>query len=301
MTGLLRHLCLAAGLAGSFGFVRVFAAPVPLPVPVAPRTATSAISIHLQPKVQADACFTLLRSLPGVSRELCAQAQLQLSGAQSVQGRPLLQGDVLPPSKISKPTRVLVIGGIHGDELSSVSLALQWMELAGQIPAQSHWRFLPALNPDGLLAKKPSRTNAHGVDLNRNFPTPNWQNEAATYWGKRTKKDPRRWPGEKPLSEPESKLVFEQMASFAPQLIVSIHVFYGVLDFDGPTIPPEKLGRLYLDQIGIYPGSLGNYAGVHRGIPVVTIELPHASRPPSAAETRQMWLDLLRWMSAKGF
>ena len=74
MTGLLRHLCLAAGLAGSFGFVRVFAAPVPLPVPVAPRTATSAISIHLQPKVQADACFTLLRSLPGVSRELCAQA-----------------------------------------------------------------------------------------------------------------------------------------------------------------------------------------------------------------------------------
>jgi predicted deacylase len=77
--------------------------------------------------VQADACFTLLRSLPGVSRELCAQAQLQPSGAQSVQGHPLLQGDVLPPSKISKPTRVLVIGGIHGDELSSVSLALQWM------------------------------------------------------------------------------------------------------------------------------------------------------------------------------
>jgi hypothetical protein len=160
---------------------------------------------------------------------------------------------------------------------------------------------LPALNPDGLLAKIPSRTNAHGVDLNRNFPTPNWQNEAAAYWGKRTKKDPRRWPGDKPLSEPESQLVFAQMASFAPQLIVSIHAPYGVLDFDGPTIPPEKLGRLYLDQIGIYPGSLGNYAGVHRGIPVVTIELPHASRPPSAAETRQMWLDLLRWMSAKGF
>lgn len=249
----------------------------------------------------ADPCFALLRPVAGVSRALCQQAQLQPSGVLSVQNRPLLQGDVLPPGKVSKPTRVLVIGGIHGDEATATILALRWMELAREIPTQSHWRFLPALNPDGLLAKKPSRTNAHGVDLNRNFPTPNWQNEAASYWGKRTKKDPRRWPGDKPLSEPESKLVFDQMASFAPQLIVSIHAPYGVLDFDGPTIPPEKLGRLYLDQIGIYPGSLGNYAGVHRGIPVVTIELPHATRPPSTAETRQMWLDLLRWMSAKGY
>jgi hypothetical protein len=246
-------------------------------------------------------CWQQLRSIKGVSLPLCSQAQLQPSAAQSVQKRPLLLRDLPAAASVKKPTRVLVIGGIHGDELSSVNLALQWIGLAQEIPAQSHWRFLPALNPDGLLAKKPSRTNAHGVDLNRNFPTPNWQSEATQYWGKRTKKDPRRWPGDQPLSEPESKLVFEQMASFAPQLIVSIHAPYGVLDFDGPTIPPEKLGRLYLDQIGIYPGSLGNYAGVHRGIPVVTIELPHASRPPTAAETRQMWLDLLRWMSTRGF
>ena len=254
------------------------------------------------PKAAAsNLCWQQLRPLKGITMPLCAQANLQSSGVQSVQGRALLLHDMPAASGIKKPTRVLVIGGIHGDEPTSTVLALRWLELARQIPAQSHWRFLPALNPDGLLAKKPVRTNAHGVDLNRNFPTPNWQSEATAYWGKRTKKDPRRWPGDKPLSEPESKWVFDQMASFAPQLIVSIHAPYGVLDFDGPTIPPEKLGRLYLDQIGIYPGSLGNYAGVHRGIPVVTIELPHASRPPSAAETRQMWLDLLRWMSSKGF
>ena len=246
-------------------------------------------------------CWQQLRALKGVSALLCQQSGLQASGALSVQGRPILLRDLPAAQGIHKPTRVLVIGGIHGDEPSATVLALHWIELAKQIPAQSHWRFLPALNPDGLLAQKPTRTNARGVDLNRNFPTPNWQNEASAYWGKRTKKDPRRWPGEQPLSEPESKLVFDQMASFAPQLIVSIHAPYGVLDFDGPSIPPDKLGRLYLDQIGIYPGSLGNYAGVHRGIPVVTIELPHASRPSSAAETRQMWLDLLRWMSSKGF
>ena len=83
---------------------------------------------------------------------------------------------------------------------------------------------------------------------------------------------PRRWPGHKPLSEPESRFVHEQMQSFKPHLIVSIHAPYGVLDFDGPSVPPSKLGRLYLDQVGIFPGSLGNYGGVHKGVPVVTIE-----------------------------
>ena len=89
------------------------------------------------------------------------------------------------------------------------------------------------------------------------------------------------------------------MGSFKPNLIVSIHAPYGVLDFDGPSVPPSKLGRLYLDQVGIFPGSLGNYGGVHKGIPVVTIELPNAARTPPEAEMRQMWADLHRWMGER--
>ena len=290
-------LC-SAGLWAAQAFASALPPAKPAPAPASTDAGTALGAA----KASANRlCWQQLRALKGVSALLCQQSGLQASGALSVQGRPILLRDLPAAQGIHKPTRVLVIGGIHGDEPSATVLALHWIELAKQIPSQSHWRFLPAFNPDGLLAQKPTRTNARGVDLNRNFPTPNWQNEASAYWGKRTKKDPRRWPGEQPLSEPESKLVFDQMASFAPQLIVSIHAPYGVLDFDGPSIPPDKLGRLYLDQIGIYPGSLGNYAGVHRGIPVVTIELPHASRPSSVAETRQMWLDLLRWMSSKGF
>ena len=72
-----------------------------------------------------------------------------------------------------------------------------------------------------------------------------------------------------------------------------------VLDFDGPSVPPSKLGRLYLDQVGIFPGSLGNYGGVHKGVPVVTVELPNAMRTPLDSETRQMWVDLLRWVSER--
>ena len=129
--------------------------------------------------------------------------------------------------------------------------------------------------------------------------TPNWARDARKYWETRTRKDPRRWPGSKPLSEPESQFLFDQMNSFKPHLIVSVHAPYGVLDFDGPAVPPSRLGRLYLDQVGIFPGSLGNFSGVHKGVPVVTIELPSAVRTPTDAEMRQMWIDLLRWTTER--
>lgn len=252
--------------------------------------------------VEAAPCDDYVGRLPNVTAALCAAAGLQPTAAQSVKGRALLVRDVpAPEAKL----RVLVIGAIHGDELSSASLALHWIRMAEDPPAQTpqpvSWRFIPIVNPDGLLQRPPRRTNASGVDLNRNFPTPGWEKDARLYWEKRTRKDPRRWPGPKPLSEPETRFLHEQMQSFQPHLIVSIHAPYGVLDFDGPTAPPSRLGRLYLDQVGIFPGSLGNYGGVHKGIPVVTIELPSAIRTPLDAEMRQMWLDLLRWMAERGF
>ena len=248
----------------------------------------------------AGPCDEFVRKLPNLKRELCEAARLQPTGAKSVKGQTLWMRDVKPDDVRQ---RVLVIGAIHGDELSSASVALHWIRLAEETAAPwsqaVHWRFIPALNPDGLLATPPRRVNASGVDLNRNFPTPHWQRDAANYWEKRTRKDPRRWPGPTPLSEPESRFLHEEMQRFKPDLIVSIHAPYGVLDFDGPSVPPTKLGRLYLDQVGIFPGSLGNYGGVHKGVPVVTIELPNAMRTPLDAEMRQMWLDLLRWMSER--
>jgi hypothetical protein len=248
----------------------------------------------------ATPCADFAARLPNVKRELCEAAQLQPTAARSVKGRTLWVRDVKPAHAT---LRVLVVGAIHGDELSSAAVALHWIQLATQTPADTpqviHWRFVPVLNPDGVLDQSPHRVNAHGVDLNRNFPTPNWERDARVYWDKRTGKDPRRWPGPKPLSEPESRFLYDEMSGFKPQLIVSIHAPYGVLDFDGPSVPPSRLGRLYLDQVGIFPGSLGNYGGVHKGVPVVTIELPNATHTPQDAEMRRMWLDLLRWMSER--
>ncbi|MFY3383550.1 M14 family zinc carboxypeptidase [Paracidovorax sp. MALMAid1276] len=283
--------------------------PAQAPVAAAASAASSVTAAVPPEPPPPSACDVLLHRLPTVSRAQCESAALAPSGAQSVKGVPLYWRDVPAaaaaghgaaraqgPQGTERPLRVLVAGAIHGDEITSASLAVRWIALAEQARRPVHWRFIPVLNPDGLLARPATRTNARGVDLNRNFPTPGWAQDAPHYWEKRTRRDPRRWPGTAPLSEPESGFLHAQMAAFQPQLIVSIHAPYGVLDFDGPQSPPERLGRLWLDQVGIFPGSLGHYAGVHRGIPVVTIELPHALDMPRAAEIQSMWEDLLRWM-----
>jgi protein MpaA len=245
-------------------------------------------------------CTEWARRLPNLSTAVCDAAQLQGNGGRSVRGVPLYQRDVLPTGLTDGPRRrVLVIGGIHGDELSSTSLVLHWIGHAQQAPAELEWRFVPLLNPDGALKQRPTRVNARGVDLNRNFPTEGWAKQAHRYWADRTRRDPRRYPGPAPLSEPESRWLHDEMERWKPDLIVSVHAPYGVLDFDGPSAPPQRLGRLYLDQVGIFPGSLGNYGGLHKGVPVVTIELPSALRTPTAPEMRQMWLDLLHWMEER--
>jgi murein peptide amidase A len=217
---------------------------------------------------------------------------------------PAAAGPAVDAALRSRPRRVLVLGAIHGDELTATTLAMNWLAAADQAAPQAYsrridWRFVPVVNPDGVLGLKPSRTNARGVDLNRNFPTPDWAVLAPKWWQESTRRDPRRFPGPQALSEPESRWVHDEMAAWQPDLIVSIHAPFGVLDFDGPVEPPERIGRLWLDPVGTYPGSLGNYGGLGKGVSVLTIELPHALKPPSEAEMQGMWHDMLAWIEGR--
>ncbi|MES2424740.1 MAG: M14 family zinc carboxypeptidase [Pseudomonadota bacterium] len=281
------------------------AASVPevyLPLAEPPLDTTSApvsppAVVHAPPTSVPGACAEFVRWLPNVSSARCRNAGLVPSSGRSVQGRTIFVRDIDVPQPRLK---VLVIGAIHGDEMSSASMVLHWIGLAGANAAGVRWRFIPALNPDGLFRQPAQRVNARGIDLNRNFPTPDWARQARIYWEQRTQRDPRRFPGTTPLSEPESRFLHSEMDAFQPNLIVSIHAPYGVLDFDGPSVePPRRLGSLYLDQVGIYPGSLGNYGGVHRRMPVVTIELPSSEATPRDAEMQRMWTDLLAWMGER--
>lgn len=275
----------------------------PAAQPAAKPTAQPTTQPSAQPSAQAQArpiptraqlCSAWVSRLPQLDAATCQRLDLQASDGRSVEGRVLWRID--RPAKAASHRRVLVLGAIHGDEMSSASLALHWSELARGPQADVHWRFIPVVNPDGLFRARPTRTNARGVDLNRNFPTREWQSLAQKHWVERTRKDPRRFPGRQPLSEPESAWLDRQIREFHPDLIVSIHAPYGVLDFDGPVPAPQKIGGLVLEPVGVYPGSLGNYGGLQMKLPVITIELREAGRLPPPAEVQRMWQDLGVWM-----
>lgn len=243
-------------------------------------------------------CAQISQALPGVSMADCQAQLLAPGGGRSVRGTPLLVRRI--PAQAGgkgKPVRILLLGGIHGDEPTSSAIVFRWMGKM-QTPAarQFSWSIAPVVNPDGMLAAKKTRVNARGVDLNRNFPTPDWQRETERYWNRVTSRDPRRYPGRAALSEPESRWLDEEIRRFQPDLIISVHAPFGLLDFDGPAAPPKRFGLLRYDPIGVYPGSLGNYGGGQRKVPVVTIELPHAQQMPRDAEVERIWRDMLNWV-----
>ena len=221
------------------------------------------------------------------------------SGAVSHRGFPILLRQISAESNrsVTDPVRVLLLGGIHGDELTASAIVFKWLQQANTPLARDFaWEIVPVLNPDGLLAARPSRVNAHGVDLNRNFPTADWQHQAPRYWVKVTASDPRRFPGTGPLSEPESRWLQREIDRFKPNVIISVHAPFGILDFDGPAPVPEKFGRLLFNRVGVYPGSLGNYGGQLNHIPVITIELPNARKMPSEIDIERIRLDMLNWI-----
>jgi murein peptide amidase A len=249
--------------------------------------------------LQADWCKRLVPRLSEVSLGACESAQLAPSGSYSLQQFPILVRHIPAHKKdgTTQAVRVLMLGGIHGDELTAASIVFKWMEFLHRPLARSfEWKIAPVLNPDGLLAASPKRVNANGVDLNRNFPTPGWEHEAPHYWASKTRRDPRRFPGKLPLSEPESRWLHEEIERYRPHVIISVHAPFGVLDFDGPAHPPRRFGHLHLNQVGVYPGSLGNYSGLHKNIPVITIELPNARAMPSKQEVQRIWQDMLAWI-----
>ena len=192
-----------------------------------------------------------------------------------------------------------MIGGIHGDEYSSISIMFKWIKLLKNDAENPYtWHIIPTANPDGLLQKQAQRTNANQVDLNRNFSPAGDYQDNLNYWYNKNASDPRRYPGPEPFSEAESLWLAQYIQQYKPDVIVSVHAPYGIIDFDGVVeAPPEQLGPLHLKLLGTYPGSLGNYAGIQKGIPVITIELPYAGIMPSKSQIKSIWSDLQHWLN----
>ena len=131
--------------------------------------------------------------------------------------------------------------------------------------------FIPCLNPDGLA--NGTRTNANGVDLNRNFPAQNWElGEKNEYFG-----------GDSPASEQETKFLVYVIDKYKPDLIITLHEPYQVVNYDGPAKDiaqkiSEITGYKTEESIGYpTPGSFGTYCGIEKKIPTITLELPEKS------------------------
>jgi protein MpaA len=170
--------------------------------------------------------------------------------------------------------KILVFGQVHGDEKESGILTQAWLERIKRIEPSNHWRIIPVMNPDGVELK--TRTNANKVDLNRNFPTKDWDELALKFWREKFKSEPRRFPGEKAGSEPETQCALWHLENFKPDVVVSIHTPYGLFDFDGPAHAQIKTQLIPWKRLGTFTGSLGRYMWEERGVPVLTIEIaPH--------------------------
>ncbi|MFH2072716.1 MAG: succinylglutamate desuccinylase/aspartoacylase family protein [Actinomycetota bacterium] len=188
--------------------------------------------------------------------------------------------DILATTFGDGATRVYVMVGIHGDERAAVDtgplLVEHWLQ--GGVPEGVTIRYLANANPDGVVAA--TRVNGAGVDLNRSFPTDDFE--------------PGGEHGEYPLSEPESAALFGDIAAFAPDLIVTLHCEWNgpFANYDGPA---ERYAEAFAAAAGVIdsewrvepevpyptPGSLGTYYGKTLGIGVVTVEM---SRLRTAAE-----------------
>ena len=255
----------------------------------------------VSPEYQIEkACDKISKRLASVSYESCAAAQLSQTGCMSVAKFPILMREFAPIDEIAPKGRILVIGGTHGDELTSVSIMFRWIEkLNRHHSGRFHWHMVPMMNPDGVLKPEATRTNENGVDLNRNLPSEDWESLAHKYWETKGSKSARKFPGDKAASEPEVQFLIDEINSFKPDAIIAVHAPYGIVDFDSHTLKtaPKSLGKLHLNLLGTYPGSLGNYAGINRNIPVITLELPHSWIMPSESETTQIWEDIVAWLN----
>lgn len=245
-------------------------------------------------------CHEIGNKLGSVSSKDCLDAAFDAPRFYSNKHRPLLEKHFHANPGLENAPRILFLGGIHGDEYSSVSLSFKWLKILEQHHSGIYdWHFMPLTNPDGLLQKKSTRVNANNVDLNRNFIPSETSVDPIKHWQTYAKKRARYYPGTKPLSEPETRAIHGLINELKPDIIVSVHAPHGILDYDGSITPPQKLGPLHLKQLGTYPGSLGNYGWFVKQTPVMTIELKHAGIMPSKKDIDHMWTDLIHWIKLR--
>ncbi|MDD4223882.1 MAG: DUF2817 domain-containing protein [Candidatus Cloacimonetes bacterium] len=170
------------------------------------------------------------------------------------------------------PEKVIIVGGIHGNEPQSVDFATALVDSLNTLEPATMAKTLiviPLLNPDGFELK--TRKNARGIDLNRNFPALDFSvgYPKSKYYG-----------GDKAGSEPETRFMLDLLKREKPDLLIMLHTPLNLINSDGDSLGwgprlAQELGLKYRAEMDYpTPGSVGVYYGRERGLPVITVEFP---------------------------
>lgn len=199
------------------------------------------------------------------------------------------------------PSKIVFVGGTHGDEKSSVQILTRWIDQLelnpNRIPAHQTIVVIPNLNPDGYAANR--RTNANGVDLNRNFPSNSWKSGV-------TMPDKSYWPnggGTAPLSEPESRALANYITAQAPRLVLTYHAAGDIVQPNGggdsTPIASEyakksTVGYLGASQTGTFfeydtTGAFEDWLNDKYGWPALLIELKSRTSNDYSGHQNALW------------
>jgi protein MpaA len=168
----------------------------------------------------------------------------------SVRGRAIVayeRGDPTAPV-------TLVVGVIHGTEPAGLAVVSRLRHM--RLPAGVHLWLVPTVNPDGLAAGK--RQNAHGVDLNRNWPTA-WVHNGVPWDG--------YYSGPRPMSEPESRAMRAFILRVKPALTIWYHQPLDVVYGSDPHVAVlerySRLTGLPYKRLPAPPGAATRWERVH--------------------------------------
>ena len=187
----------------------------------------------------------------------------------SVQGRPIVAWTF---GSDRARRKVLVVGCIHGDECAGLAIVSALRH--ARVPNGVQLWVVPEMNPDGTAAD--TRQNAHGVDLNRNFPY-RWQPIA----------DPIYYSGPDAASEPETRAAMRLVRRIRPAVTIWYHQHMDLVDLSGGD---RGVARRYAQVAGLRPTCLTFLSGTETawsnhtfpGTTSFVVELPAGSLPPSA-------------------
>lgn len=172
---------------------------------------------------------------------------------RSVDGRPITVVETGDPDT---QRNTLVVGCIHGNECAGIAIARRL--ISTRPPAETNLWIITNLNPDGAAAGR--RGNAHGVDLNRNFPW-QWRKLSGTYYS-----------GPRPLSEPESRIAYRVIERVRPSVSIWFHQHLDVVD---DSTGDRSLERRFARAAGLRLAPLAREPG--SAVTWETHRFPHAS------------------------